>query len=134
MSRGQEHVVAYRVAFEVLLLRRAGIFRAALDTRCSTINNDMKIAAAEALSHLTQEPLTGEIRKIVEKAYPLDAKVGIFKGKNPLKESYIIPKIFDPRVVPRVAKMVAKAAQNSGVAKINIGNLENYEKELFRRI
>jgi len=30
--------------------------------------------------------------------------------------------------------MVAKAAQNSGVAKINIGNLENYEKELFRRI
>lgn len=109
-----------------------GLFRAALDTRSSTINNDMKIAAAKALADLTCEPITDEIKQIIENAYPEDAENGTFAGENPLKESYIIPKIFDLRVVPRVAKAVAKAAMKSKVARISIKN--SYEKSIFDRI
>ncbi len=111
-----------------------GIFRAALDTRCSTINQEMKIAASEALSKLTTEPLEGKIKEIVEEAYPQDTKAGVFEGENPLKASYIIPKIFDLRVVPRVARMVAKAAMDSGVATIEIDDLDAYENEIFQGI
>ncbi|MDA1060575.1 MAG: NAD-dependent malic enzyme [bacterium] len=111
-----------------------GIFRATLDTRCHTINKEMKIAAAEALAQLTTEPLEGQIKDIVENAYPEDTQAGIFKGENPLKNSYIIPKIFDLRVVPRVAKMVAKAAMESGASTINIDDIDAYENEVFKRI
>lgn len=69
-----------------------GIFRGAFDVRASDINEEMKVAAAHALAELI----------------PDDA----------LNEEYIIPKAFDPRVGPAVAKAVAQAARDSGVARI----------------
>ncbi len=68
-----------------------GIFRGALDVRATDINEEMKLAAAYALSGIIPE--------------------------SELKEDYIIPKAFDPRVAPAVAKAVAKAAIESGVAR-----------------
>ena len=68
-----------------------GIFRGALDVRASQINEEMKIAAAEALAALAGDELD---------------------------ENNIIPKAFDPRVGPAVAKAVAEAARKSGVARI----------------
>lgn len=69
-----------------------GIFRGALDVRATDINEEMKLAAAYALSGIIPE--------------------------SELKEDYIIPKAFDPRVAPAVAKAVAKAAIDSGVARV----------------
>jgi len=69
-----------------------GIFRGAFDVRASTINEQMKVAAANALSSLIED--------------------------KDLTEDYIIPKPFDPRVRPAVAKAVAKAARDTGVARI----------------
>lgn len=69
-----------------------GIFRGALDSRASDINDEMKIAAAYALAGLVAD--------------------------DELKSDYIIPKALDPRVKDAVAKAVAKAARESGVARI----------------
>lgn len=69
-----------------------GIFRGAFDVRASDINEDMKVAAAHALADLISD--------------------------DELSEDYIIPKAFDPRVGPAVAKAVAEAARKSGVARI----------------
>ena len=69
-----------------------GIFRGAFDVRASDINEEMKIAAAEALANLISD--------------------------EELNEDYIIPAAFDPRVGPAVAKAVAEAARKSGVARI----------------
>ena len=69
-----------------------GIFRGAFDVRASDINEEMKVAAAKALSGLISD--------------------------EELSEDYIIPKAFDPRVGPAVAAAVAKAARDSGVARI----------------
>ena len=69
-----------------------GIFRGALDVRASDINDDMKIAAAYALS-------------------------GLVSGSE-LTSEYVIPAPFDPRVGKAVAKAVAEAARKSGVARI----------------
>ena len=68
-----------------------GIFRGAFDVRASDINEEMKMAAAEALAGLVGDELS---------------------------EDYIIPAAFDPRVGPAVAKAVAEAARKSGVARI----------------
>lgn len=68
-----------------------GIFRGAFDVRASDINEEMKMAAAQALADLVGDDLSAE---------------------------YIIPAAFDPRVGPAVAKAVAKAARKSGVARI----------------
>ena len=68
-----------------------GIFRGAFDVRASDINEEMKVAASEALAGLVGDQLS---------------------------EDYIIPAAFDPRVGPAVAKAVAEAARKSGVAKI----------------
>ena len=68
-----------------------GIFRGAFDVRASDINEEMKVAAAEALAGLMGDELS---------------------------EDYIIPAAFDPRVGPAVAKAVAEAARRSGVARI----------------
>ena len=68
-----------------------GIFRGAFDVRASDINEEMKVAAAEALADLVGDELS---------------------------EDYIIPAAFDPRVGPAVAKAVAEAARRSGVARI----------------
>ena len=68
-----------------------GIFRGAFDVRASDINEEMKMAAAQALADLVGDDLSAD---------------------------YIIPAAFDPRVGPAVAKAVAEAARRSGVARI----------------
>jgi malate dehydrogenase (oxaloacetate-decarboxylating)(NADP+) len=80
------------------------IFRGALDVRARIINDEMKIAAVNALALLAREPVTEEVLK----AYNLPA---LEFGKD-----YIIPKPFDPRLMQYVPTAVAQAAINSGVA------------------
>ena len=69
-----------------------GIFRGTFDVRASEINEEMKVAAAEALAALVSD--------------------------DELCADYIIPKAFDPRVAPAVSKAVAEAARRTGVARI----------------
>jgi malate dehydrogenase (oxaloacetate-decarboxylating)(NADP+) len=83
------------------------IFRGALDARASRINEDMQIAAVNALKELTHEP----VPQSVLDAYGVDH---LEHGPE-----YIIPKPFDPRLLERVAPAVARAAVESGVARIN---------------
>ena len=86
------------------------IFRGALDVNASAINEEMKKAAAYALSELAKE----EVPDKVKKAYGVD---DITFGRE-----YIIPKPFDPRVLTWVAPAVAKAAMDTGVARTEIKN------------
>lgn len=109
-----------------------GIFRGTLDVRAKTINMEMQIAASKAIAELVCEPASGKILKILKKAYPKEAKM--LSAKSPLNKSYIVPKQFDLRVVPRVARMVAKAAMESHVAQVKIADLDAYEKSVFERI
>ena len=111
-----------------------GIFRGALDVRARNVNEAMKLTAAEALCEVASMPVDAETMEELKKAYPADAANGMFDGENPLKLSYVIPKPFDPRVVPHVARMVAEAAMKSGVAQIMIDDLDAYEAEVARRI
>ena len=60
--------------------------------------------------------------------YPEDAAAGVFDGENPFKSTYVIPKPFDIRVVPRVAARVAEAAIKTGVAQVMITDFDAYEK------
>lgn len=87
-----------------------GIFRGTLDSRAKKINLEMKLAAVAALYDLSKERIPDDIRRVLSKAYPKDAKAGLFKKNVPLCEQFIIPKPFDPRVVSKVAKYVMKAA------------------------
>ncbi len=82
------------------------IFRGALDVRATAINDAMKIAAVEAIRSIAKEPVPVEVLK----ASDVDA---LEFGKE-----YIIPKPMDPRLLPRIAKAVAQAAIDSGVAQI----------------
>ena len=83
------------------------LFRGTLDTRSKNINHKMKMAAALALAELAREPVPKE----VERAYP-QGREFIF-GRD-----YIVPTPFDPRLLCRVAPAVAKAAMESGEARI----------------
>ncbi|GAL37697.1 NADP-dependent malic enzyme [Vibrio maritimus] len=76
--------------------------------RASEINDEMKLAAVEAIRELAKEPVPQDV---------LDAAgvESLTFGKD-----YIIPKPMDPRLLPRVAKAVAKAAVESGVARIEL--------------
>lgn len=96
------------------------IFRGALDVRARAINDDMKLAAAHALADLARQ----EVPACMLEAYELPA---IRFGKD-----YLIPKALDPRVLFWVAPAVAKAAMDSGVARIAI-NLEEYPARLSLR-
>ncbi len=111
-----------------------GIFRGALDVRAKNINEEMKLAAAKALASLVNEPTPSDVLEILTTAYPEDAAAGMFEGKVPLKNTYVIPKPFDPRVVPRVARYVAEAAIKSNVAMIEIADFEAYERKVAERI
>lgn len=111
-----------------------GIFRGALDVRAGNINEDMKLAASQALASLVNEPTPPEVLEVLSAAYPEDAAAGMFAGEVPLKHTYVIPKPFDPRVVPRVARYVAEAAMESGVARLKIADLDAYEYEVAERI
>ena len=88
------------------------IFRGALDVRASEINDEMKIAAVEAIRSIAKEPVPTEVL----------TAAGIDKLEFGAK--YIIPKPMDPRLLPRIAKAVAQAAVDSGVAHIDMP--ENY--------
>ncbi|EJE3289306.1 malate dehydrogenase [Vibrio alginolyticus] len=91
------------------------IFRGALDVRASEINDEMKLAAVEAIRELAKEP----VPEAVLKAAGVD--------KLEFGADYIIPKPMDSRLLPRVAKAVAQAAVNSGVARIEMP--ANYMEE-----
>ena len=111
-----------------------GIFRGALDCRARNVNEEMKLAAAEALCEVASMPVDAETMEDLKKAYPADAANGMFDGENPLKLSYVIPKPFDPRVVPHVARKVAEAAMKTNMAKLTIDDLDAYEKSVRERI
>ncbi|MDT0576802.1 NADP-dependent malic enzyme [Croceicoccus sp. F390] len=97
------------------------IFRGALDVQATTINEEMKIAAAEAIAALARERVPEEVAA----AYGVDRQFG---------EDYIIPAPFDPRLMERVSAAVAKAAMDSGVAKACIEDLEAYKISLKARL
>lgn len=111
-----------------------GIFRGALDVRATDINEAMKLAASKALAEIASEPIPADVLAQLKEAYPQDAANGVFDGENPLKETYVIPKPFDTRVVPRVAARVAEAAMKSGVARVMIDDFDAYEKSVAERI
>ncbi len=98
------------------------IFRGALDVRATEINDEMKLAASKALAELAKEPVPEEVNIA-------------FKIQN-LKfgRDYIIPKPTDPRLIERVAPAVAKAAMDSGVARIQIEDWNKYAEDLRKRL
>ena len=98
------------------------IFRGALDVRANTINEDMKIAAVNAIANLARKNVPDE----VSNAYGQD--------KMTYGENYIIPAPFDPRLIVEVSSAVAEAAMKSGVASKPINNLQQYKKQLARRL
>lgn len=88
------------------------IFRGALDVRATAINDEMKIAAVNAIREIAKEPVPQEVLSA-------SGESNLEFGKD-----YIIPKPMDPHLLPRVARAVAEAAVESGVAQIEIP--ENY--------
>ncbi len=98
------------------------IFRGALDVHAMTINNEMKIAAADAIAKLAREPAPDEIS-------------AVYGGrKMSYGREYIIPTPFDPRLVSIVSPAVAKAAVCSGVAKKEIQDWSKYANQLKSRL
>ena len=96
------------------------IFRGALDVRATTINMEMKIAAARALAELAREDVPDEVAA----AYGARPKFG---------PDYIIPVPFDPRLISHVPPAVAKAAMDTGVARKPIDDMEAYRQSLRSR-
>jgi malate dehydrogenase (oxaloacetate-decarboxylating)/malate dehydrogenase (oxaloacetate-decarboxylating)(NADP+) len=93
------------------------IFRGALDVNAKKINMKMKLAAAYALADLTKQPVTQEVKDI-------------YGEHLVFSKDYIIPKPFDRRLVVEVSYAVAKAAIESGVARVKNFDLEKYKEEL----
>ena len=98
------------------------IFRGALDVRAKTINDEMKIACAEALAKLTREDVPDEVAA---------AYSGIRPRYGP---DYIIPAPFDPRLIRDIPPAVAKAALESGVARMPIVDEDAYKNRLSARL
>jgi malate dehydrogenase (oxaloacetate-decarboxylating)(NADP+) len=98
------------------------IFRGALDVRASTINDAMKIAAAESLAMLAREDVPEEV-----------SGAGAGKALR-FGPEYIIPNAFDPRLISRVSPAVAKAAMESGVARKPLPDLQRYARDLANRL
>ncbi|MCX8492187.1 MAG: NADP-dependent malic enzyme [Cyclobacteriaceae bacterium] len=98
------------------------IFRGALDVRATEINEAMKLAAVHALAALAREP----VPDIVFQAYGVK--------KIQFGREYIIPKPMDPRLITTVSPAVAKAAMDSGVAKVTIADWGQYHRDLLKRI
>ena len=94
----------------------------------------MKLAASRALASIVREKMPEDVYKPLVSAYPREAALGVFEGESPLKSTFVIPKPFDVRVVPRVARMVAEAAMATGVAQVKIEDLDAYEKSVAARI
>ena len=98
------------------------IFRGALDVRAKTINEEMKVAAANAIASLARERVPDEVSAAMGGERPV-------YGKN-----YIIPSTFDPRLISVIPVAVAKAAIKSGVARKKIENFEVYSDQLKQRL
>ena len=97
------------------------IFRGALDVRATTINDAMKLAAAEALAALAREDVPDEV-------------VAAYQGNRPrFGPRYIIPVPFDPRLISAIPPAVAKAAMETGVARRPIEDMEAYRHQLSAR-
>src|SRR4029453_676510 len=96
------------------------LFRGALDVRATTINMEMKIAAAHALAELAREDVPDEVAA----AYGMRPKYG---------PEYIIPVPFDPRLISYVPPAVAKAAMDTGVARRPIVDMDAYAAALRSR-
>ncbi|MCP9221665.1 NADP-dependent malic enzyme [Erythrobacter sp. LQ02-29] len=97
------------------------IFRGALDVRATAINEEMKIAAAEAIASLARERVPDEVAA----AYGVNHQFG---------QDYIIPAPFDPRLMEVVSSAVAKAAMDSGVAQDAIEDFDAYRLSLKSRL
>jgi len=98
------------------------IFRGALDVQASTINDTMKIAAAEALAELARQEVPDQV-------------ASAFHGRRPVfGPQYIIPAPFDPRLITAIPPAVAKAAMDTGVARSPIVDLEGYLARLHGRL
>jgi malate dehydrogenase (oxaloacetate-decarboxylating)(NADP+) len=97
------------------------IFRGALDVRATTINDDMKVAAARALAALARQDVPDDV-------------AAAYQGNRPkFGPNYIIPVPFDPRLISAIPVAVAKAAMESGVARRPILDLDKYANELSAR-
>jgi malate dehydrogenase (oxaloacetate-decarboxylating)(NADP+) len=98
------------------------IFRGALDVRATTINEAMKIAAAEALAELAREDVPDEV-------------AAAYRGARPVYgPDYIIPVPFDPRLISRVSGAVAEAAIKTGVARRELKDIGAYHHKLTARL
>jgi malate dehydrogenase (oxaloacetate-decarboxylating)(NADP+) len=98
------------------------IFRGALDVRAKCINDEMKLAAVHALANLAKEPVPDEVNE----AYDMR---NISFGRE-----VIIPKPMDPRLITSISTAVAKAAIDSGVARLTISNWDLYSEKLMERL
>ncbi len=96
------------------------IFRGALDCGATTINEEMKIAAVDAIAALARE----EVSEVAAKAYGSETPV--------FGPEYLIPSPFDPRLILKIAPSVAKAAEDSGVAGRPIADWDAYIDKLNR--
>ncbi len=98
------------------------IFRGALDVRSKTINEEMKVAASQAIAKLAREDVPDEV-------------VAAMGGERPhYGKDYIIPSTFDPRLISVIPAAVAKAAMQSGVARKDIDDFEIYKEKLKQRL
>ncbi len=98
------------------------IFRGALDVGATAINEEMKIAAAEALAQLAKETVPDQVNRAYE------------DNTLAFGREYLIPKPLDPRLITRVAPAVARAAMATGVARYRIEDWQQYENELLERV
>ncbi|MBN9070555.1 MAG: NADP-dependent malic enzyme [Rhizobiales bacterium] len=97
------------------------IFRGALDVRATTINDEMKVAAARALAELARQDVPDDV-------------AAAYQGNRPkFGRNYIIPVPFDPRLLSAVPVAVARAAMETGVARRPIPDLAAYARELSAR-
>lgn len=97
------------------------IFRGALDVRARNVNEEMKLACAQALADLARQDVPEEV-------------AAAYHGKRPsYGPDYIIPAPFDPRLISEIPPYVAQAAMDTGVARKPIEDMEAYKKSLARR-
>ena len=94
------------------------IFRGALDVHATAINEEMKLAAVHAIADLAKQP----VPDVVNDVYKVN---NLTFGRN-----YFIPKPVDPRLITEVSAAVAKAAIESGVARRNIEDWDEYKRSL----
>ena len=97
------------------------IFRGALDVRARNVNDEMKLACANALADLARQDVPEEV-------------AAAYHGKRPkYGPDYIIPAPFDPRLISEIPPYVAQAAMDTGVARKPIEDMVAYKKSLARR-